>query len=151
MNKSQAYAAAIDLIVQPNIDFKQIVLHLAKTNPVILMRTIESMNGTFTAEPWMREVLRFLAHENVVGAIKEVRTRTGYGLKEAKDVVDNVRAFLNDRGIIDYATSYPPGQLYGEQIELATKLSKVGEAMSNELKLTNQRKKAQPAPVPWQP
>lgn len=67
----------------PDMDYRTIVIALAKRYPNVL---IELANGI--KEDWHVNVLDLMKKGEKVQAIKETRYHTGYGLKEAKDVID---------------------------------------------------------------
>lgn len=77
---------AIDLITDPETDFRKICIELAKLNPKALCEAagIDSL--------WQAEALRILNQEGGVHAIKYLRQALGVSLKEAKDMVDSLRA-----------------------------------------------------------
>lgn len=62
-----------------------------------------------TAPGWVEEARQYLAAGNKVMAIKHVRTNRGFGLKEAKDIVDYADRFTNDEQSREaLATWIPP-------------------------------------------
>jgi ribosomal protein L7/L12 len=76
-------------------DAKKIATALAKDYPEIFVKLYEA---TTSVQDWHRDVITFAYQGNPVGAIKLVREHTGLGLKEAKDVVDNLRVFMSQNG-----------------------------------------------------
>lgn len=77
-------------------DAQKICLMLAKRHPDIFL----SMHRETAApvEAWHREVIQQNYAGNKVHAIKVLRERTGLGLKEAKDVVDNLTTAMSKLG-----------------------------------------------------
>lgn len=62
-----------------------------------------------TAPGWVEEARKYLAAGNKIMAIKHVRTNRGFGLKEAKDVVEYADQFTNDEQCREaLATWVPP-------------------------------------------
>jgi len=78
------FSTAIDLIADPETDFRKICIELAKSNPKALCEAA-GMNVY-----WRKEALRILNKEGGVPAIKYVRQELGTSLKEAKDLVDSL-------------------------------------------------------------
>lgn len=66
--------------------------------------------GGSSSASWVEEARQFILTHNKVAAIKHVRTHRGYGLKEAKDVVDHASHSATDgtlcRSVL--ATWVPP-------------------------------------------
>jgi len=61
-----------------------------------------------TAPGWVEEARTYLAAGNKVMAIKHVRTNRGFGLKEAKDVVDYADRFTNDEQCREALATWAP-------------------------------------------
>ncbi len=87
------YAEAIELLMNGNVDLRQIAINLAKNDPVLFIQMVRGPKGSrFGA--WQTEVRDMIFRGNkMVDAIKLTRARTGMGLKEAKDVVDALRSY----------------------------------------------------------
>ena len=84
MNQSAYYKTAIDIVSDVwlgKLNSKEIIQQIAKISPKTLCDACQTT-------PWELEAKLILAREGKVPAIKFVRTATGLGLKEAKDVVD---------------------------------------------------------------
>lgn len=91
---TQAYRSAIDILMQGEVDFRQIAIELAKTDPDLFVRLAEQPR----AEPWLKEIIGFVREQKYVESIRTLRTHTRFGLKEAKDVIDNLRERLGFQG-----------------------------------------------------
>lgn len=107
MAKMNAYAQAITILMSDEVNFRALGIKLAQTHPALFV----SLSGVPAEKPepmpeqWIIDTINYLP-QNLVNAIKCVRHATGLGLKEAKDVVDNVAQRL---GIRD--RDYAPGAL----------------------------------------
>ena len=77
------YQAAIDLITDPDTDFRGVCIALAKINPKALCQAAELI-------PWQMEVRRIFHAEGKVAAIKWHRERTGMSLVDAKDAIESI-------------------------------------------------------------
>lgn len=86
-----AYAKAIDLLVDGGVDYKSIAVNLAKLNPELFVQLAE---GKGIIESWCSKVVSYIKEAKYVDAIKLIRTETGFGLKEAKDVADVARGHM---------------------------------------------------------
>lgn len=91
-----AYAKAIDLLVDGGVDYKSIAVNLAKLNPELFVQLAQ---GKGIIESWCSKVIDFIKEAKYVDAkyvdaIKLIRTETGFGLKEAKDVADVLRSHM---------------------------------------------------------
>ena len=78
------YAEAIEALTDPDIDFRRIVIDVAKHHPKIFLEA----TGRKFDHGWRREVDTLLRAEKKINAIKLWRSETGLGLKEAKDAVE---------------------------------------------------------------
>jgi len=76
---------------------------------------------TVDIKQWHRDVVDQCLSQNAVNAIKIIRAETGFGLKEAKDIHDNLREALAQRGRVP-ASSYMPHALSSDQKEVFDKL-----------------------------
>jgi len=72
---------AIDIITDPETDFRQIVVELAKYHPEFLVNFVGN-------EAWERQVIPLLRADRKIAAIKLCRNITPMTLKEAKDAVE---------------------------------------------------------------
>jgi len=99
------YADAIDLLTGPPLDYKFIVIQLAKSDPgtfVALARmaagtkdlkVVDEVVGLPPKRAMDDGVIRLLCRNAKVNAIKFVRDCTGLRLKESKDYVDALDAW----------------------------------------------------------
>jgi hypothetical protein len=119
MNAQHIYQEAIDCLMAPTIDYRTIVIALAKRYPNVL---IELANGT--KEDWHVFVLEQLKKGEKVNAIKETRFRTGLGLKEAKDIVDYAMHIGHVHGLsYDYGDHLYTPHLSTEHKNIATRIA----------------------------
>lgn len=93
---SQAYKDVIDLLTQEFVDYRKLVIAIAKENPEAVMRAVYL--GAARPAAWAREAAAFIKANNPVHAIKQIRIEHGLGLKEAKDIVDTARLRMQDLG-----------------------------------------------------
>ena len=91
------YAKAIDLLMGGKVDFKTLAIELAKQNPELFCTLAVPAVQTVTDDAWKPDAIRFIRQGNLVSSIKLVREKTGFGLKEAKDVVDALRTRAGDQ------------------------------------------------------
>jgi ribosomal protein L7/L12 len=91
------YAKAIDLLMGGKVDFKTLAIELAKQNPELFCTLAVPAVQAVTDDAWKPDAIRFIRQGNLVSSIKLVREKTGFGLKEAKDVVDALRTRDGDR------------------------------------------------------
>lgn len=89
---SQAYAQAIDLLMNGNLDFRQICIDLAKENPKVFVE----MADRKPPEDWCRHIINLIRKPCSNGisckveCIKELRSATGLPLKESKEIIEQV-------------------------------------------------------------
>ncbi len=95
--KTDAYKLAIEITASA-FDARKIVIALAKEHPELLVRLYRA---TTVTETWQRDIVTAVYQGNPVHAIKLTRENTGLGLKEAKDVVDNLRRLHVEERIHD--------------------------------------------------
>lgn len=102
MNKNK-YNQIIDIIINPNTDYKTIAMEVARQYPSVFLkcsgvkdepkhenptpRSYISPNEIITDGP----IIDFIRRGQIVSAIKEYRGQTGLGLKESKDAIDALR------------------------------------------------------------
>ena len=98
------YADVIDIIttIEPN-DYKKLVVIIAKSNPSVLIKACKRLgivykdtDCQYENEPWFKEVIALLRQNKIVYAVKEIREKTGKGLKESKDMMDKIRIDCKD-------------------------------------------------------
>jgi ribosomal protein L7/L12 len=86
------HADVIDLLMTTEIDYKRTVIELAKRHPAIFVKLVSTSKAG--VEPWMADVRECMLVGAKVEAIKTIREKTGMGLKEAKDISDNVQNLM---------------------------------------------------------
>ena len=92
-NQIQSYQKVIDVIADVHFDHdaRAILLQIAKTNPQIVVAAAEYLKGApVTTYGVSNAVMDALFAGQKIQAIKQHRTDSGLGLKEAKDAIDNV-------------------------------------------------------------
>jgi len=77
------YAKAIDILTNPETDFRDIVIQIAKMNPQAVVDAVGF-------NPWERKCIPLIRADKKIGAIKLCRELTGIPLKEAKDAVEEL-------------------------------------------------------------
>jgi hypothetical protein len=114
-----AYKDAIDLIANNTFDPRRIAIELAKTYPVIFV-ALASKNS---AEQWHYDYIQLLRKDDSrVPAIKLMREKTGFGLKEALDVTNNLVESMNSRGYFLQAPSSVSPMINDKQLAVYKKL-----------------------------
>lgn len=108
--KPAAYIRAIEIAASP-FDAKKIAIALAKHDPELFVKLYDS---TTSVETWQRDAITMLYRGEMVSAIKLLRTVTGMGLKEAKDIADAVRWHMSQNGYM-ISASEPQIKLSAEQ------------------------------------
>jgi ribosomal protein L7/L12 len=80
------YAEAMEIITDNNLDWRAVVIEIAKKNPSLIVKATDKQNNSLVSE------VRLLLRANrKINAIKRWRQATGLGLKEAKEVVENIK------------------------------------------------------------
>lgn len=90
----ESYKQVIDLLAQGDVDYRAIAIELAREYPDLFVKLAKVRQVT----AWEREVIDFVRQEKYVESIRTLRTHTRYGLKEAKDIVDNLRERMGFKG-----------------------------------------------------
>lgn len=94
MNNIHDYQATID-ILSKGFDATQIAYRLAKHHPAIFVEMF-NMPESNDQPGWHNDVIKQIMAGNHVGSIKTIREHTGFGLKDAKDIMDNlINAMIN--------------------------------------------------------
>lgn len=88
------YKQVIELLANGDLDWREISIQLAKEHPDLFVKYASIR----VVPAWMRDVIAFVREEKYVDSIKLLRTQTRYGLKEAKDVIDNLRDRMGYQG-----------------------------------------------------
>lgn len=96
------YPRVIDIIVNPATDFKQIVLFIAKTNPSIIIKAIDSERSLRSIKDSTEIIpIQFNADTfngikngvNKITLIKQHREKTGVSLLQAKNDIEAMIAY----------------------------------------------------------
>lgn len=82
------YAAAMDVITDEAMNFKALVIEIAKHHPAAVLFA----HGTLKGPSWQMEAEELIRADKFIDAIRLCRVRTGSGLKEAKDACDVIKA-----------------------------------------------------------
>ena len=80
-NSVNIYQQAIDIVTNPDTDFRQIVIDLAKYHPEFLVNFVGD-------NVWERQVIPLIRADQKMAAIKLCRNITGMTLVESKDAVN---------------------------------------------------------------
>lgn len=88
------YKKVIMLLTDGEVDYRTIALELAKEHPDLFVKYASAREVL----EWEREVIALVRQEKYVESIRTLRNNAGYGLKEAKDIVDNLRERMGFRG-----------------------------------------------------
>jgi ribosomal protein L7/L12 len=86
------YEGAIEILQDlTEADAIKMVFRIAKTNPSVIVKSRPILQKTC---PWVQDVKDLLqsvaeGQRGKINAIKAIRSLTGVGLKEAKDIVDS--------------------------------------------------------------
>ena len=114
-----AYKQVIDLLMQPDLDHRALVIQIAKDEPTVLIAAAEALKKHLTLTSptiqWQREVVDLIIGGNKVNAIKTIRKETNFGLKEAKDIADHLHRYLYCAGRMNTNYDNMPDQLWPEQ------------------------------------
>lgn len=121
-NNNASYKQAIDILMADKTDYKALAINLAKSYPSIFVRMAESQ--TEPVETWHGVVNDRIRGGQKVEAIKEIRTNTGLGLKEAKDIADNVQNMLISNGRSFGAMYEGAAGLTAENVAIARQIAK---------------------------
>lgn len=100
----------VDLLATKDYDADAMVLQLAKTDPKLFC-ALAKISRPVPVVAWHALVLHNIATAQYVAAIKELRVATGWGLKEAKDVTDEVRWFMHTNKIVFLTDPLAPSNL----------------------------------------
>lgn len=96
---SNTYKKVIDILTEVPcvVDYKAIAIGLAKQHPELFLKLHN--NATPVSET-TRNIYRNIESDMYIEAIKKLREATGCGLKEAKDVIINIRdAYKEERRV----------------------------------------------------
>lgn len=96
-----AYKTAMRLLMKADgLNYEKIATELAIEYPEIFVK-LAAPQGV---QEWMKDTIKFMKRGDKVGAIKAIRAKTGFSLKEAKDVSDHLQDAMYNRGLV--ATEY---------------------------------------------
>jgi Ribosomal protein L7/L12 C-terminal domain len=104
--KQQAspYQHVIDILAG-GYDAVKIATALAKSHPQLFVDLYKSTCAP--PEKWKQEIVSMNYRGEKVPAIKSLREKTGLGLKEAKDIVDNLTVKMHEMGYMISPGSTP--------------------------------------------
>lgn len=119
-NNTRYYQKAINVLMNENVDYKKIVIALAQINPKLFIRLIDDPNVFKPVEQWHRDVKQFIIADKKVEAIKRIREKTGFGLKESKDISDHLQNYFAERGLCR-----PYEYSFGVQTELSAEQKEI--------------------------
>lgn len=114
MQAVNSYIEAIELLVNSDVDYKKVCVSLAKQYPDIFVNLAKPA----PVMPWAMTVVEHLENNRYVNAIKQVRESNSLGLKEAKDIVDNLRNLMVSRGYPVQVATYAPPILDAEELRV---------------------------------
>ena len=118
---SIAYQAAIDLLMADRLDYKELIVRFAKSDPVRFVALVNGPRVEAEVSADIRNILGCLLANRKVDCIKSIRVKYGCGLKEAKDVCDNLQDYLSTRcdQIASYSgAGYNAQQIFGQQVKI---------------------------------
>lgn len=120
------YAQAIQIIADNQFDARHVAIELAKINPELFIQLTNKEMREVPVEdctdPAYCNIKHFI-HDNMkVSAIQQLRTISGFGLKEAKDVVDYLVLRLLGEGDDRYGLKTKWQDLSPRQQAAATKI-----------------------------
>ena len=95
METYKYYQRAIDIVLD-DLDWREICVTLAKENPKALCDAVDKLPEEGRGAGFKREIWRIVNDEGKIQAIKFVRDKKKLGLKEAKDMVED----MIDRGMV---------------------------------------------------
>lgn len=110
-------------IVAGGYDAQKIAHALAKKHPTLFLELYQQVAAPVST--WHKDVVQHMYGGNVVSAIKLVREKTGLGLKEAKDVCDNLRIKMAAMGYMISSAIGPAAPLNGDLTKILTELADV--------------------------
>ena len=121
------FSALIDLLMSGTLDYKKIVTDLIKTQPEVFLQLIDRRSNV---EGWRAEIIDFMRDGKKVDAIRSLRQLMGYGLKDAKDVIDNLQDYMHVNGWVNEANQFGTCQLVDNNLRAAcNRLKSAAEAI----------------------
>lgn len=125
MNTS--YAQAIQIIADNQFDARHVAIELAKINPELFIQLANKETREVPVEDCTNlaycNIRHFICDDKKASAIQQLRTISGFGLKEAKDVVDYVTLRLLGDGSDLYSLKTKWDDLSPRQQAAATKIT----------------------------
>lgn len=129
-NNSLYYKKAINILMDGDVDFKKLGVALAQTNPKLFIQLVDDPNVFRPVEQWHRDVKHLTCAGRKVEAIKLIREKTGFGLKEAKDISDHLQNHFAKSGL---CSPYAYSDMYGgrgEEVRLSAAQKEVFNIIS---------------------
>ena len=81
------YSKVIDILMSGELDYKKVVIELAKKYPSTFLEIITSIH---LAEPWMIDIIHNIRNGDLIMAIKILRQEVKFPLKNAKEVCEKL-------------------------------------------------------------
>ena len=81
------YSKVIDILMSGELDYKKVVIEMAKKYPSTFLEIITSIH---LAEPWMIDIIHNIRNGNLIMAIKILRQEVKFPLKDAKDICEKL-------------------------------------------------------------
>jgi ribosomal protein L7/L12 len=105
--KAETLNSLIDILANKKYNAEQMVIDLAKQDPYLFVQLATSTksietNDNVTVSAGALRILQLIVARDHINAIKSVRTHYDLGLKEAKDIADNLRDYLTSCGVMDF-------------------------------------------------
>lgn len=79
------YKRVIEILMNEEIDYKRVVVELAKREPEVFLRVVDC-----APVPWMEKAVESIKNGMLIEAIKDARNEADLPLKEAKDLIEKV-------------------------------------------------------------
>jgi hypothetical protein len=79
------YKRVIEILMNEEIDYKRVVVELAKCEPEVFLRVVDR-----APVPWMEKAVEDIKNGMLIEAIKDARNQADLPLKEAKDLMEKV-------------------------------------------------------------
>lgn len=90
MENTEAYKKIIELVATKNYDAEKIAISLAQEFPSIFLQLHTDITKWDVSEHDINIIIDHRRYSRAIEAIKLIRTIGGFGLKEAKDIYDNI-------------------------------------------------------------
>lgn len=89
---SELHSTVINFLFQEDVNYRDIVIEIAKKHPEVLVEIISSKKKVIYS--WHQTVVAYIKENRRVEAVKLVREKLGYSLKEALDLCNYVQRLL---------------------------------------------------------